>query len=412
MRPNSPAHRADPAKAASHHYEDSGRRPHDAERRATRKGLVIRLILVALLVGGVGGGLWYFNEFRKQAIRSFFANNVPPPTAVAAVPAEQGPLPRYLGGIGTLVAVRQVSVSPEVQGRVAAIHFEPGAVVKQGEPLVQLNDAPEQADLASFKAQARLAQANLDRTRQLARSDFATQAALDQNQALLEQAQAGIARSEALIAQKLVKAPFAGQLGIRRVELGQYVGPGTELVTLTDLDRLYVNFTVPEQARAVIRLGQPVEITIDAYPGRVFKAELTTIEPQIDPSTRTIKLQATMANPDRLLLPGMFANARLVLPPVPDVVTVPETAVTRTLYGDSVFVVREEGVDKDGRPVRKAVQTFVRTGDVVGGRIAILEGVKPGELVVASGQLKLQSGAAVRVVADNALPIPAEPPVE
>jgi multidrug efflux system membrane fusion protein len=396
---------------ADTYYEDVKARPR-GQRPPTRKGLVVRLLVVALLVGGIGGGLWYFNELRNQGIRSFFAGNVPPPTPVAATPAQAGDLPRFLGGIGTLVAVRQVDVSPEVEGRVVAIHFEPGSTVRQGEPLVQLNDTPEEADLASYRAQVTLAQANLERTRRLARSDFATQATLDQNQALLEQAQAGIAKTEALIAQKTIKAPFAGQLGIRQVELGQYVEPGSELVTLTDLDRLYVDFTVPEQARAVVRLGQAVEVTTDAYPGRVFAAELTTIEPQIDPSTRTIKLQATMANPDRLLLPGMFADARLVLPPTPDVVTVPETAVTHTLYGDSVFVVREEGAGQDGKPVQKAVQTFVRTGDVVEGRIAILEGVKPGELVVASGQLKLQSGVPVRVVAENALPLPAKPPVE
>jgi multidrug efflux system membrane fusion protein len=393
-------------------YYDEAHERQKAGPRATRRGLAIRLVVITLLLGLLGFGLWYFNEMRRQGTAAFFAGNVPPPTPVAAVPAQSGPLPQILGGIGTVMAIRQVDVSPEVEGRVVEILFEPGAAVSQGQPLVQLNDAPEQADLASFRAQVALAEANVQRTQRLARSDFATQATLDQNQALLEQARAGIARSEALIAQKLIKAPFAGQLGIRQVELGQHVEPETELVTLTDLDRLYVNFTVPEQARAAVRTGQPVEITVDAYPGRTFEARLTTIEPQVDPATRTIKLQATMANPDRLLLPGMFANARIVLPPQPDVVTVPETAVTHTLYGDSVFVVRQEGADKDGKPVQKAVQTFVRTGEVVNGRVAILEGVAAGDLIVESGQLKLQSGAPVRVVAESALKVPAQPPVE
>ena len=393
-------------------YYDEAHERQKAGPRATRRGLVIRLVVITLLLGLLGFGLWYFNEMRRQGTAAFFAGNVPPPTPVAAVPAQSGPLPQFLGGIGTVTAIRQVDVSPEVEGRVVEILFEPGAAVSQGQPLVQLNDAPEQADLASFRAQVALAEANVQRTQRLARSDFATQATLDQNQALLEQARAGIARSEALIAQKLIKAPFAGQLGIRQVELGQHVEPETELVTLTDLDRLYVNFTVPEQARAAVRTGQAVEITVDAYPGRTFEARLTTVEPQIDPATRTIKLQATMANSVGLLLPGMFANARIVLPPQPDVVTVPETAVTHTLYGDSVFVVRQEGTDKDGNPAQKAVQTFVRAGEVASGRVAILEGVTAGDLVVASGQLKLQSGAPVRVVADSALAIPAQPPVE
>jgi membrane fusion protein, multidrug efflux system len=295
---------------------------------------------------------------------------------------------------------------------VAEILFEPGAVARKGDPLVQLNDAPERADLANYEAQVKLAQANLGRTQRLARNDFAAQATVDQNQALLEQAQAGIAKTQALIEQKLVKASFDGELGIRKVEYGQQVKPGDDLVTLTDIDRLYVNFTVPEQARAQVQIGQEVEVTVDAYPGRVFKAKLLTLEPQIDPSTRTIRLQAKMDNDDRALLPGMFANARLVLPPEPLVVTVPETAVTRTLYGDSIFVVREEGGGQNGQPAQKAVQTQVRTGDVVDGRVAILEGVKPGELVVSSGQLRLQNGAAVRVVQDTALQLPDRPPVE
>jgi membrane fusion protein, multidrug efflux system len=382
-------------------------KPAAPERRATRRGLVVRLLVVAVLLGALGGGLWFFNEFRRQAISNFFATNVPPPTPVAAVAAEVGPLPQVLGGVGSLAAIRQVQVSPEVEGRVVEILFEPGQAVQAGTPLVQLNDAPERADLASFEAQARLAEANLARTRRLAGSNFATQAALDENQALLEQAQAGIARSRAMIDQKLVKAPFDGELGIRMVEYGQQVTPGTNLVTLTDIDRLYVNFTVPEQSRALVRVGQKVEFTVDAFPGRTFEAELLTVEPQVDPGTRAIRLQAKMDNSERLLLPGMFANARLVLPPKPDVVTVPETAVTRTLHGDSVFVVREEG------QARKAVQTLVRTGEVADGRVAILEGVRPGELVVASGALKLQNGAPV-VLAEggNPLQVPARPPVQ
>ena len=397
---------------ATTYYEEVKDRPEARPSRPTRRGLFFRLLIVLILLGLVGGGLWFFNEFRKKAIGDFFAHNVPPPTPVAAVAAEIGPLPQFLGGIGTVVAIRQVHVAPEVAGRVVEIRFEAGATVQPGQALVQLNDAPEQADLANYRAQETLAVANLGRTRQLARSDFATQATLDQNQALLEQARAGIARTEALIAQKQVKAPFGGELGIRMIELGQFVDPGTNLVSLTDLDRLYINFTVPEQARAAIHPGQPVEIAVDAYPGRTFSAELTTVEPQIDPGTRTIRLQATMDNPDRLLLPGMFANARVVLPAREGVVTVPETAVLRTLYGDSVFLVREDGKAADGKPQQKAEQVFVRTGEVAGGRAAVLEGVAAGDLVVASGQLKLQNGAAVQVVEDRALKIPARTPVQ
>jgi multidrug efflux system membrane fusion protein len=379
--------------------------------RPSRRRLVVAMVLMALLLALLGGGLWGFNRFREQAIADFFASQVPPPTPVAAAVAEQGPMQRWLEGIGTLSAVHQVNVSPEVAGRVTEIMFEPGAEVKAGEPLVQLNDAPERAQIASFEAQARLAESNLERASTLVKRDFGTQASVDQSQAELDQARAGILQSKAVVAQKQIKAPFAGKLGIRQVELGQHVSPGETLVTLTDLDQLFVNFTLPEQTQGELALGATVEVRVDAWPGRVFEAELTTIEPQVDPGTRTIRLQATLPNPEGELVPGMFANARLVLPPAPGVVTVPETAVTQTLYGDSVFVVKEEK-GADGKPAQKAVQTFVKTGEVHEGRIAITEGVAAGEQVVASGQLKLQSGAPVQITADTALTIPAQPPVQ
>jgi multidrug efflux system membrane fusion protein len=389
-------------------------RPDRAELRPapSRRRTVLWFAVVAVLLALVGGGLYGFDRFRRQAIADFFANQTPPPTPVSAAPAEAGPMPRYLDGIGTLTAVREVMVAPEVAGRVVDIRFTAGASVERGDPLVQLNDAPERAELASYQARERLAQANLDRTSRLIRRDFATQATLDENQALLEQARAGIAQTQAIIDQKLIKAPFDGELGIRRVELGQYVGPGTTLVTLTDLDQLYANFTLPEQARASLAVGQPVELRVDAYRGEMFEGEITAIEPQVDPETRVIRVQATLGNPDHRLLPGMFANARVVMPPVANVVSVPETAVDRTLYGDSVFVVQEDGKGADGQPKRKAVQTFVETGPSFEGRVAIVRGVAAGDVVVSSGQLKLQDGAPVAVTSENALVVPATPPVQ
>jgi multidrug efflux system membrane fusion protein len=234
---------------------------------------------------------------------------------------------------------------------------------------------------------------------------------MDENQEALEAARAGIARSQAVIDQKLIKAPFGGQLGLRRVELGQYVGPGDMLVTLTDLDQLYATFTLPEQDRSSVAVGQPVELRADAFAGEVFKGEITAIEPQIDPSTRVMRVQATLPNPGHRLLPGMFVNARVLLAPVPDVVSVPESAVDRTLYGDAVFVVAEDGKDAEGRPKQKAVQTFVETGPHFNGRVVIVRGVAPGDVVVASGQLKLQNGARVVVASDGLAP-PAATPVE
>ncbi len=392
-------------------YEDTRLPPGRSGQKPSRRRVVIWFVIVAVLLGLVGGGLYGFDRFRAKAIAGFFASRVAPPTPVAAAPAQAGPMPHYLDGIGTLTAVREVKVAPEVAGRVDKISFTAGASIAAGAPLVQLNDAPEQADLASYQASERLAIANLERTQRLARRDFATQANVDENQQALEAARAGIARSQAVIDQKLIKAPFGGELGLRQVELGQYVDPGDMLVTLTDLDQLYANFTLPEQDRSSVAVGQPVELRVDAYPGETFNGSVSAIEPQIDPTTRVLKIQATLTNPDHRLLPGMFANARVVLPPIPDVVSVPDTAVDHTLYGDSVFIVAEDGKDAEGKPKHKAVQTFVETGPHFTGRIAITRGVAPGDVVVASGQLKLQNGVPVTVTAEGLTP-PATPPVQ
>jgi multidrug efflux system membrane fusion protein len=372
--------------------------------------LWVRAALMALLLIVLGGGLYGFNAFRAQAISNAFNSMKPPPTVVAVAQAQKVAMPRYAPGIGTLQAVHQVTITSEVGALVTKINFQAGAAVKAGDPLVQLNDQPDQGDLANFRAQAKLADLNLARSRELLVRQNAAQQTVDQNQAQLDQMRASIAKTEAIIAQKLIRAPFDGVLGIRQIEVGQFVNAGAAVVSLTDLNTLYVNFTLPEQQRGQIAVGQKVLLTVDAYPGRTFEAALSTIEPQIDPGTRAIKVQATLANPDHSLQPGMFANVRVVLPQAPDVVTVPATSVDFTLYGDSVFVVREDGKDANGKPVLKVTRTFVKTGERDQNRVAITDGVAPGDQVVVSGQLKLQSGAEVVVQPSQALEPPAKLP--
>jgi len=274
---------------------------------------------------------------------------------------------------------------------------------------LQLYDAPDQADLANFKAQATVAELSLDRAKQLAARQFGPQATVDQAQATYDQAMAGIAKTQAIISQKQVRAPFDGELGVRHVEVGQFLSAGTQIVTLTDLSELYANFTVTEKQSAQLKVGQLVRVIVDAYPGRNFEGKITTIEPQISTDTRNIQVQATIANPDRILKPGMFATTTVVLPDKPPVVTVPETAVDYTLYGDSVFLITEKTGD-DGKTSLSAVRTFVQTGNRVGGRAEILKGVKPGDRVVAVGQIKVPSGAAVAISSEPAPQIPATPP--
>jgi membrane fusion protein, multidrug efflux system len=380
------------------------------EKPRTRPVRMVRwFIIVGLLLALVVGGLVWFNYFRGQMIAQFFANNKPPPTPVAMAVAKSEVVPNLLTAVGDLAAVHQVNVTSDVSGRITDIMFTAGATVKAGNPLVQLFDGPEQGDLASFKAQAIGAQLALDRAKQLAARQFGPQATADAAQATYDTANAGIAKTQAIISQKLVRAPFDGVLGVRHVEVGQYLTAGTQIVTLTDLSTLYANFTTTEKASAMIKVGQTVRVLVDAYPGKVFEGKITTIEPQINTDTRNIRVQATMDNPDRSLKPGMFATTTVVLPDKPAVVTVPETAVDYTLYGDSVFLITEKKAD-DGTTSLSAVRTFVRTGNRIEGRAEILSGVKEGDRVVAVGQLKLQTGAAVSISTDQPPPIPANPP--
>jgi multidrug efflux system membrane fusion protein len=372
--------------------------------RMVRWFIIVGLVL-ALLVGALVG----FNAFRSHMIAQFFANNKPPPTPVSIAEAKSEVIPNLQTAVGDLAAVHQVNVTSDVGGRITGIMFEAGSTVKAGSPLVQLFDAPDQGDLASFKAQAVVAQLSLDRAKQLAAKQFGPQATVDQAQAAYDQATAGIAKTEAIISQKLVRAPFDGELGVRHVEVGQFLTAGTQIVTLTDLSMLYANFTVTEKQSAQLKVGQTVRVVVDAYPKRNFEGKITAIEPQISADTRNIHVQATIANPDRILKPGMFTTTTVVLPDKPAVVTVPETAVDYTLYGDSVFLITEKKED-DGKTSLSAVRTFVRTGNRIEGRTEILSGVKPGDRVVAVGQLKLQSGAAVSISPDPAPPIPADVP--
>ncbi len=351
--------------------------------------MALRLVAMALLMALLLGGLYAFNSYRSHAISAFFAHNRPPPAIVAMTVAERQTVPRYLTGIGTIAAVHQVTVVSQVGGMVTQILFTAGETVAAGQPLLQLDDGPEQGDLKNFEAQAHYAAVTLRRNQELAARQAAPLATVDQNQAQLDEADANIAKTKALIAQKLIRAPFAGRLGVRQVEIGQYVGAGTAMVTLTDLSQLYINFTLPEKDAAAVHPGQAVQLGVDAFPGQSFDAKIHVIEPQIAADTRSIKLQAVMANPDEKLLPGMFANVRVVLPPAADVVTVPETAVDYTLYGDSVYLVRSEGDDAQGKPQLVAKRVPVEAGEHVGDRVVILSGIKAGDRVVALGQNKV-----------------------
>jgi multidrug efflux system membrane fusion protein len=398
----------------------AGQRPTLPTKRpsATRRvfWFLVFLVIAVVLLGGAG----YFEyRLKPKMIAEFMAGNVPPPTPVATAKATPEAVPQSLEAIGTLMAVHQVTISPQVDGKVVALKFESGDQVKQGDVVVQLDDASERADLASFQAQARLATANLARARQLAAKQFGSKQDVDLQQSQLDQANAGIAKSQTEIGYKLIKAPFAGELGIRQINLGQYLAAGTAIVTLTDLDKLYVDFTLPEQNRTLLSIGQEVGLHFDAFPDRAFKAAIATLDPQVDPTMRAIKVRGELDNPGHALQPGIFARVSVVLPPQINVVTLPETAIDYTVYGDSVYVVKEGKdqagkpmLDKDGKPQLVAEQTFVTVGQRFNGKVAVTKGVNPGDLVVVGGQLKLHNGASVSLSSDTSLENPGELPKE
>ncbi|MCD0421973.1 efflux RND transporter periplasmic adaptor subunit [Rubrivivax sp. JA1024] len=354
----------------------------------TRRHLAPVLIVIPILASiFIGIYLW-----RVARLAPASAEHVRPPVEVSALTIEPEPLPQSLEATGSLQAVNELMLAPEVAGRVVAIRFEAGMTVEAGTPLVELYDAPERAQRADAISRAQFARLQLDRARRLVATNSATQQLLDQRVTELEQADAAVQRIEALIAQKTISAPFAGVLGIRRVNLGQYVNPGDVLATLTALDRLYANFTLPQQQLSKLDLGGEVTVRTDAYPGQDFAARINAIEPMVQQDTRNVRVQATLGNPDRKLRPGLYVTVRIAQPLRPSAILVPATAIQTSASGDSILVVR------DG----KAAPVPVTTGQRVGDRIVVETGLGGGDVVITSGQLRVQPGAPVSVAASAA----------
>ncbi|MEO0034299.1 MAG: hypothetical protein RLZZ501_322 [Pseudomonadota bacterium] len=358
-------------------------------RRALRAALAVVLLVIPVLFAAMA---WW----RETRLAAGGVAPPPPPLAVTAVTARPESLPQALEATGALTAVRAVTLAPEVAGRVVAIRFEAGMAVEAGAPLVQLYDAPERAERAEAVARARFARIQLERSRALAPFGAEPRQTLQQREAELAQAEAALQGIDARLAQKSVRAPFAGLIGLRRVNPGQYVTAGEALASLTALDRLYVDFTVPQQHLAALRPGAEVSVRTDAYPERDFAARINAIEPVIGQDTRAVGVQAVLDNPDRLLRPGLYVTVAVALAPRPAALLVPATALVTSAAGDSVLVVR------DGRAEAVAVAAGPRRGE----RVVIDQGLAPGDVVVTGGQVRIRPGAAVRVLA---APDPAAP---
>jgi RND family efflux transporter, MFP subunit len=381
--------------------------------------MIKRFIIAAIIVGLFLGGVGYFNlVFKPQMIGEFMKKMVPPPATVTAEPAKTDSWTDRLHSIGTLIAIQGIDVAPQVGGIVSNYFFDSGQDVVKGAKLLQLDTSVEEADLTSNKAMLVEANADFGRQSSLVKKGSVSEAVLDTTIAKRDSAAAAVQRVEAIIAQKNITAPFAGRLGLRRMEKGQYVSPGQALVWLQALDPIWIDFPVPEGDVGKMKVGSAIELTVDAYPKEMFKGEIEAFDARVAQETRTLMVRGRLPNPDHKLLPGMFANIAVLEGAPKEVVTVPRTALTYGLYGDSVWVVKEApaGNAKPAEPGAAAAaerqliaeRRFVRVGPTQGDTVAILEGVKAGEQVVTSGQLKLHPDASVKI--DNSQPL--TPPTE
>lgn len=347
-----------------------------------------------------------------QQVQQFSAPQ--PAISVSAAVAEQRPWQSRLPAIGTLKAFLGVDLAAEVDGIVRDLLFESGEKVERGQPLIQLDNQVERASLATAEAERGLARVEFERGRSLVRRSNISKSEFDRLSAELEKATASVAQLKATLDKKRILAPFAGTIGIRQVDPGDYLSPGATIATLQDLSRLHVDFFLPEQSAPQVALGQRVRVSVAAYPGEWFDGSISAINPKVEDQTRNLQVRATLANPEEKLLPGMFANLELILPGDQPQVLVPETAITYTLYGNSVYVVSEKQAedgkleqDDEGQAQLVVERRFVETGERRDGLVVIRKGLEAGERVVTAGQLKLDNGAHVTLVDDRALATPA-----
>jgi membrane fusion protein (multidrug efflux system) len=357
------------------------------------------LLLIAGLVAVKGTQIGSLIKMGKEQEKAG-----PPPETIATAVSKEDAWESTLSAVGTIAPVKGVSLSNDAPGVVSAIHFDSGAVVKQGDVLVELDSNVERAQLASVEARRELARLNAGRSRALVASDSIPKAQLDNDEAVVKSSQSDLGALQAQIARKIVRAPFSGKLGIRAINIGQYLSPGTTISSLEAMDSVFVDFTLPQQNLADVAVGTKVRVTLEGDAGAGYDGVVSAVDPAVDSATRAIRVRASVPNTGDKLRPGMFANVSVVLPEQKRLVSVPAPAVVHASYGDSIFIVEEKkdpaGVSvkgADGKPARIARQQFVRTGMHRGDFVAIAEGVKPGQEVVVGGAFKLRNGAGVIV---------------
>lgn len=367
-----------------------------ARPREMIKPLLILFIAVAVILGGIYA--WHLFVAKKFIEPMMKAMAGAPQTVSTTIAATSNWQPRT-AALGTLRAVRGADLAAQASGVVEKIRIESGAEVAARTVLLTLKQNDDPAKLAQLQAQAELASITLKRDQEQLAAQAVSQATVDTDTSNLKAARAQVAAQEALMEEKVLRAPFAGKLGIRLVDEGQYLAAGTTVVTLQALDPIYIDFYVPQQALARLKVKQPVSATVDAYPGAVFTGTISSINAKVDATSRNVQVRAAFANADRRLVPGMYANVDIDDGAPSTLVTLPQSAITYNPYGNTVYLVQKNGTDDKGKPKLNVLQRFVKLGDTRGDQVAVLDGVKAGDEVVTAGQMKLRNGSPV--VVDN-----------
>ncbi len=367
--------------------------PPKVARRALVKPIVIVLAVALVVIGGISG----FHLFVGRKIAAFMAASASAPQTVSTFTAVSLPWQAETHAVGNVRARQGADLAAQIAGVVDAVRFHSGDTATAGETLLTLRMNDDPAKLAQFEAAARLAAVNYRRDRRQLAAQAISRATVDADLAALQSARAQVAAQRALIAEKVVRAPFAGRLGIRQVDVGQYLAAGTPIVTLQSVDPILIDFFVPQQALAVLRRGQTVDAHVDTYPGQQFLGRVVALNSNVDGASRNVQVRASFPNRDGRLVPGMYADVSVHDGAPHPYVTVPQPAITYNPYGDVVFLVERAGVDAHGKPRLVARQRFVKIGPTRGNQVAVLSGLRAGDTVVSAGQLKLHNGSAIAV---------------
>lgn len=376
-----------------------------ARPRAMVKPMVILGLAAALILGGIYG--WHL--FIGNMIKGAMAQMATAPQTVSTTIAASSSWQSRTQALGSVRAVRGADLAAQAAGVVDKIHIDSGAEIPAGTVLLTLKPNDDPAKLAQLQAAADLAAITLKRDQEQLAAQAIAQATVDSDAATLRADQAQVAAQQALIDEKTVRAPFAGKLGLRLVDEGQYLAAGTTVVTLQSLDPIFIDFYVPQQALSTLKTGEVVNATVDTYPGASFTGKVVSISSKVDSSSRNVQVRASFSNADRRLVPGMYANVQIDNGAATDQITLPQTAITYNAYGDTVYVLQKNGAGDPGHQTLTAVQRFVKVGETRGDQVAIISGLAVGDEVVTAGQLKLRSGAAV-VVNNQVVPTDAAKP--